>query len=301
MARVIDDEPILADREVFTGALVSVGYSRCAADHPAFAQRGRVSGHRFVFPKYGVWIQSRSIRYVSDPCVVEYYNDGDEFVRRPLDHRGDRTHWYQVAEPLVRDVVRSHDPAAADCAQAFRFAHGPSDTRAYALQRALFHRIVTAYPVEDLEVEETVLALLECVVSQALGTRQAPVRCITRDERDIAHRAREVLAQMTTARTGLARIARETGVSVFHLSRVFRKVTGRTLARHHVQLRLLASLTPLIESDARIEDIATAHGFAGHSHYSSAFRRVFGVAPSTCRRLPHAACLCPGALASERA
>ncbi len=101
-----DAEPILADREVFTGPLVSVGYSRCAGDHPAFGKRGRVSGHRFVFPRYGVWIQSRSIRYVSDPSVVEYYNDGDEFVRRPLDRRGDRTHWYRVAESVVRDIVR---------------------------------------------------------------------------------------------------------------------------------------------------------------------------------------------------
>ena len=163
-----DDETVLPDREVFKGPLVSVGYSRCAGDHPAFTKVGRVSGHRFVFPKYGVWIHSRSIRYVSDPSVVEYYNDGDEFIRRPLDRRGDRTHWYQVAEPVVRDIVRTYDPAAADSAQVFRFAHGPSDMRAYALQRALFHRIVMADPVEELEVEETVLALLECVMAQGV-------------------------------------------------------------------------------------------------------------------------------------
>jgi AraC family transcriptional regulator len=276
-----------AERELFASAVVSVGCVRSAIDHPGFTGRASVPGHRFVFPRYGVWIQpGRSARYVSDATIVEYYNDGDEFSRRPLDPRGDSTEWYGVAEPILRDVVRRYDPAAADSVQPFRRAHGPTDGCAYAVQRTLFHRIALGHPVEGLEIEETVLRLLDRVLARMYGRQRPALQHVSRSERDIAERASAILSQMPTTRAGLATIARECGVSVFHLSRVFRKVTGVTLARHHLQVRLLASLCPLLESTTSIPEIGRAHGFLRHSHYSSAFRRAFGVAPSVYRRRP---------------
>jgi AraC-like DNA-binding protein len=273
--------------ELFASEVVSVGYVRCAVDHPAFTRRALVSGHRLVFPRYGVWIQvGRTARYVSDASVVEYYNDGDQFSRVPLDPRGDRTEWYGVAEPILRDIVRRYDPAAADGPQPFRRTHGPTDSHACAIQRALCRRIVLGQPVDALEVEEAVLEILDQVLACAHARRRPPMGPVTRNEREMAERASSVLSQRTTTRPGLSVIARESGVSVFHLSRVFRKVTGRTLAKHHLQLRLMASLDALLESGISIRDIAAHHGFAGHSHYSSVFRRVFGVAPSDFRRMP---------------
>ena len=276
------------ERSVFANSLVAVGYVRCAADHPSFAIRAQVAGYRFVFPRRSVLIHATgSRRFVSDASVVEFYNDGDEFTRAVIDPLGDETEWYQVGDADLRDVVREHDPAAADSPRPFRFAHGPTDTRAYALQRALFRALAAGRAREHLEVEETVFTVLDRVLARAYESRRgARVVRITREERDIADRANAVLGRMTSTHATLATIARATGVSVFHLSRVFRKVTGRTLAKHHLQLRVLASLTPLGESDLRIEEIATNHGFVGHSHYSSVFRRVFGVAPSTYRTLP---------------
>jgi AraC-like DNA-binding protein len=275
---------------VFANSLVAVGYVRCAANHPSFAARAQVAGYRFVFPRRSVLIQATSSRrFVSDASVVEFYNDGDEFTRAVIDPLGDETEWYQVGDADLRDVVREYDPAAADSPRPFRFAHGPTDTRAYVLQRALFRALAAGRPREHLEIEETVFTVLDRVLARAYESRRrSRVVRITREERDITDRAKAVLGRMTSTRATLATIARATAVSVFHLSRVFRKVTGRTHAKHHLQLRLLASLTPLGESDAPIEEIANNHGFVGHSHYSSVFRRVFGVPPSTYRTLPTA-------------
>jgi AraC-like DNA-binding protein len=273
------------EREVFANQLVTVGYVRCATDHPAFSVRGCVAGYRFVFPRRSVWIQAAgSRRFISSPGVVEFYNDGDEFTRAAIDPLGDRTEWYQVSEAVLRDAIRRYDPTAADRPRPLRFAYGPSDTRAYALQRMLFRRIATGRVSGVLEIEETVLDVLDRILACAYEVnRRARETPVTAEERDIADRAKVVLSGMTSTRAPLAAIARAAGVSAFHLSRIFRKVTGRTLARHHQHLRLFASLTPLLESASRIEEIAANQGFAGHSHYTSAFRRAFGVTPSTYR------------------
>jgi AraC-like DNA-binding protein len=144
----------------------------------------------------------------------------------------------------------------------------------------------TAEFVEPLEVEETVLALLDASLSRVYGVRAPAEPVVTPSDRDIAERTRVVVSQMTHQHLTLARISREAAVSVFHLSRTFRRVTGHTLAKHHLHLRLLASLEPLLESEATIGDVARQCGFTSHSHFGSVFHRLFGVSPSALRVLP---------------
>ena len=266
---------------------MSAGVVRCHPSEPAFKVADVVRGHRIVFPRLAVWIKPvRSRRYVSNPTVVEYYNDGDEYSREALDPRGDSTEWFAVSEPVVREIVARYDAAAADMLRPFRHPHGPTDARAYASQRLLVQRLTAGEYVEPLEVEETVLALLDASLSRVYGVSTTAERPVSRNERDIADRASAVVSQMIHRQVTLASISREAAVSVFHLSRVFRRVTGLTLARHHLQLRVFASLEPLLESRAAIGEIATRYGFASHSHYGSVFHRVFGLSPSAFRSRP---------------
>lgn len=283
----LTDEAAPIERAVFRTPVVAVGDVRCAADHPSFASASRVAGYRFVFPRHSVWIETaRDRRYVSDASVVEYYNDGEEFGRHAIDPRGDRTDWYEVDEAALRDVVRRYDPSAADAPCPFRFTHGPTDHGAYLAQRTLAGQMSRGCPVPSLQVEETVLDLLDRVLARAYRAQPPRQhRDNTSDEQEIADRASAVLSRMTSGHATLTAIGRATGVSAFHLSRIFRKVTGRTLAKHHLHLRLLASLTPLGESNDHIARIARNHGFVTHSHYTSAFHRVFGVTPSSYRGL----------------
>jgi AraC-like DNA-binding protein len=281
--------PSVTERELFKSDAVAIGCDRCRVDDPMFARPAVVRGFRVVFPCQSLWIRTRRARpYVSDPGIVEFYNDGDEFSRQPLDPRGDRTYWHQIDEADLREVLRPYDPAAAESSAPFRFTHGPTDAGAYLVQRALVRRLESASPPDALEVAETVFAVVDRVVRRAAQAEAARhPRTITRQEREIADRAAAVLNSLTPGRATLSKISRETGVSPFHLSRTFRKVTGRTLARHHLELRLLATVSALTDSSASLVDVAMAHGFSSHSHYSHLFRRLFGVTPSEFRRTPY--------------
>jgi AraC family transcriptional regulator len=73
--------------------------------------------------------------------------------------------------------------------------------------------------------------------------------------------------------------------SPFHLARQFRSITGETIARYLLRLRLAIALERLAEGEDDLMRLACELGFAHHSHFSARFRDVFGLTPSAAREL----------------
>jgi AraC family transcriptional regulator len=94
----------------------------------------------------------------------------------------------------------------------------------------------------------------------------------------------------------LADIAAALGVSAFHLCRSFRMATGSTLHACRNRLRLQHALDR-VTSGEDLTTLALDLGYSSHSHFTSAFRRLFGATPSAVRRRLAAARL---ALATAR-
>lgn len=84
---------------------------------------------------------------------------------------------------------------------------------------------------------------------------------------------------------GLADLAHLAGCSTYHLSRVFRAVTGRTLTCYRNELRVRAVLTSLQEDRRPLRTLAAEYGFADQAHLTRVIRRHLGTAPSTVRDL----------------
>jgi AraC family transcriptional regulator len=109
---------------------------------------------------------------------------------------------------------------------------------------------------------------------------------------DVVERAREVIARRFADRLTLTDLSRETGASMFHLCRLFRAGTGRTLHAYLNQRRLRAALAPVLDSRLDLTQVALALGYSTHSHFTLAFRTEYGVTPSAlreanrCRRRP---------------
>jgi transcriptional regulator GlxA family with amidase domain len=74
-------------------------------------------------------------------------------------------------------------------------------------------------------------------------------------------------------------LAREAGISLRQLERLFAAHLHITAARHILKLRLERARQLLRQSPQPIVAIATSCGFASASHFSTAYRRQFGVAP----------------------
>ncbi|RUU06540.1 AraC family transcriptional regulator [Mesorhizobium sp. USDA-HM6] len=82
----------------------------------------------------------------------------------------------------------------------------------------------------------------------------------------------------------LADLAKEVGVSPFHFSRAFKQSTGMTPHAFMAKRRLERSADMLRSTNLSATEIALECGFAGSSHFSTAFKRGFGANPMEFRR-----------------
>jgi AraC-like DNA-binding protein len=92
-------------------------------------------------------------------------------------------------------------------------------------------------------------------------------------------RAKLVLASDLARRWTLAAIATEVRCSAVYLTQVFQQVEGMPLYRYQLRLRLARALDLLAQYDD-LTDLALHLGFSSHSHFSAAFRAVYGRSPS---------------------
>jgi AraC-like DNA-binding protein len=91
-------------------------------------------------------------------------------------------------------------------------------------------------------------------------------------------RAREYLHAHFREPIALETLARVAGLSPFHLSRVFRELTGLPPHAYQVQLRVHHARR-LIESGRPLAESARVAGFADQSHLSRHFRRMLALPP----------------------
>jgi AraC family transcriptional regulator len=83
----------------------------------------------------------------------------------------------------------------------------------------------------------------------------------------------------------LDRLAAEACVSKYHFVGLFRRHVGQTPYRFLTDVRLEAAARMLVTSELAIADVARACGFVRISHFSTAFRRKYGVTPTAFRTI----------------
>lgn len=272
------------DTIVFETPLVRAARFRCDAGDSRFHDSGPAGNCAVVFPRTAVWIQySGSKSFVADPSIATIYNPGQEYSRRVISADGDRCEWFGVSSDIALDIAARLDQRAYDRHERpFRAELAPVDRRLYFTQRALF-RLLEKGEVDSLKAEEAIIEIVALVMSNAYGKRK-PIDAGGNDlQIDLVERAKALLLQHLYAKQSLNDLAFELGVSAFHLCRIFRKQTGRTLHEYKTDLRLRTALEPLESRSADLSRIALELGFSSHSHFTACMRSRFGVTPSAVR------------------
>jgi AraC family transcriptional regulator len=85
-------------------------------------------------------------------------------------------------------------------------------------------------------------------------------------------------------RVELAQLAQLVGLSTSHFSRAFKVSTGMAPYQWQLNARVRRAQAQLIDTDASLDQIAAATGFADAVHFGRRFRQLTGVAPATWRR-----------------
>ncbi|HET8527239.1 MAG TPA: AraC family transcriptional regulator [Actinomycetota bacterium] len=134
--------------------------------------------------------------------------------------------------------------------------------------------------IGELEAEEMAIRLLDLISADLRGPhgyRPAP------HQRDRIERVRALLAVEPERRWRLDELARAVHCSPFHLARQFRALTGSSIWRHLLRLRMAVALQRLAEGERDLAGLAADLGFASQSHFGARFRSAFGAPPGRFR------------------
>jgi AraC family transcriptional regulator len=275
------------DRLIYESRSIGVGAFRCPVGHPAFPDSGAIQRYVFVFPRRSVRLCHDGSRpFVADPNVVTLYNQGQKYSRSSVSAEGDECDWFAVDHGWLLDAVAHRDPEILRRPERpFRFPFGPCDARTYLAQRLLFEKLQAGAGGDGLAVEETVVWLLSAVLDRAYAFwGRAPHAAPFSDrQQDAADQVKSLLSERFAEPLRLLDIARQIGLSPFHLCRAFHAATGSTLHAYRDQMRLRRALDRLADGE-ELTGLALDLGYSSHSHFTAVFRRRFGVPPSSARR-----------------
>lgn len=273
------------DRLLFQSQHLTVGSFRAHVAHPRFEDSGPAPAHLMVFPRTAVAIQHEGkARFIADAPVVTLYNSGQRYRRAVISPAGDQCEWFAFSATLAAHVMAGMDPCyAGDPDAPFRSSHGPSCAISYLAQRRFVQQCLNGETITSLQAEEFAVALADRVLRTALAVPRVQHPPSYSAQRDLVDAAK-VLLLNHSQREGAVELAARLGCSSFHLCRSFRRHTGQSMHAYREQVRLRQALEHLEQSPSDLTELALTLGYHSHSHFSYAFRRAFGIAPSEFRR-----------------
>jgi AraC family transcriptional regulator len=268
-------------RALFESPLMAVFDVCCRAGRSGCGPAEWSSVAHIVLPRRGVFVVHRGGEdAVADVNTALILGAGDEYrVSHPCDGGDDCT--VLLVEPgQLEEAVGGVGGRHAQVRPRDRFALCLG-TRALG----------DGGSADPLEGEEAALVLLAAVGS-AFAEDTANSVHVGHAQRVRVEEVRALLATAPTRRWDLQEVASVVHCSPFHLARQFRALTGETISRYLLRLRLGMALERLAEGEDQLASLAHELGFAHHSHFSARFRAVFGLTPTlareslTRRRLP---------------
>jgi AraC-like DNA-binding protein len=217
----------------------------------------------------GIWfvlkgrfsIRRSSGRLIADPSVAVSLREGDHFRISHPEGCGDLC---LVAWGALADEVASQ-----------RRARRSTTSPGYHRLRSLARSIALAHNPELSTIEE---ALLE-----AIDSRDPCEQSASRRDRAIAEAAAHEIGMRFDEQISLSDLAAPLGVSIFALSRAFRRVHGVPVHRWRQRLRVRHALAAILDSRRSLAAVAADCGFSSHAHLTALFRREIGLTPSEVR------------------
>ena len=254
---------------------LSVGESHCPPGDASWRETNRIGDRaHLVFPRRSVLIRQLGREPVLATANHTMLYNADQRYRRELHHKlGDDSVFVELPEETLEQLAgdgRLHG------------THVPAGRRTYLLQHLLVRQL-RGHNCDELEAEELTSRLVLSALASHIVRRDRARKRTSADHRGLAEAAKSEIASDLSVRRSLGELARTLHTSPFHLARVFRAETGFTLAGYRQALRLRAALERLPGNDRDLSALALELGFSSHSHFTEAFRREFGLAPSAFR------------------
>ncbi len=168
-----------------------------------------------------------------------------------------------------RDVLPSHLDTGIDLLA--RFLH---IAEAGYLQDDL-EELARCFALKELYWRDSASAILKKILISILQRQTVVV-----SGRKTAGRVVDYLHEHYAEPITNDNLAKVFGYHPYHLERLFKSFTGKTLHTYLLELRLEKALEYLMNANLPIGEVAAKSGFMNAEHFSTAFRKKYGQPPS---------------------
>lgn len=233
---------------------------------------------QLVFPYRGTYVRHvGEDQAVAEANQVLFFNANEEYrISHPVPG-GDASLTLDIDQAQLHEMAPTtllrDSRTLASRRQRLRI-----DARTQVLVALLRHSLREGI-AEPLEAESLALTLIQ----RALGPSATHTTHATVGRQRLVDRAKLVLASDLARRWTLAAIGAEVRVSPVYLTQIFQQVEGLPLYHYQLRLRLARALHLLAQYDD-LTALSLDLGFSSHSHFTAAFRRLYGRSPSEFRQ-----------------
>ncbi|USG64475.1 helix-turn-helix domain-containing protein [Brevibacillus ruminantium] len=188
-----------------------------------------------------------------------------------------------VQESFLRKVMSDRLEKEAGSIEFAPWGNGATDRFRLLAEKSVMQTMKN--PLNVLERQELEWELASLLLSLQEGTHAIPARGdLAAVDHPAIRRAIELIHDESSADLTLDRLVEVSGISKYHLIRLFREQTGQTPGRFLAEQRIKKARSLLEGTSLDITFIAYESGFGSLRTFERAFKNAFGASPSEYRR-----------------
>lgn len=262
------------EKTLFQSSLIKIGTFVLPTNKPEFHRYGYTENPLIVFPKNSIWIQHKNKDpFVADSSVINLYNKQQTYTRFPIDKKGDYCHWIELSKKILPQIKTSH------CDNLFNVENIKCELTTYLLHHKLFKNIESSPQIDPLMIEDLAIEIVNNI-SKATNSRPTTM-LLKPTHKKLTERIKKSIHSNISQNKSLNDIAKDVYSSPFHISRVFKQVTGMGINQFRTQIRLKSVYSEIKQGKNDLASLALDYGFSSHSHLSYSFKKYFNFTPST--------------------
>jgi AraC-like DNA-binding protein len=251
-------------RWLFESPSVSFCRWRCCVSHPGLTEERFQPWHVIAFSHCGSYqMHTPEGTAFVDANTMCFFNGRGPYRTSHPNSCGDHGSSMMVAPGVLTDALAAFDRRTLDHAEApFVRLTAPSPPSVYFRLRVLLSWLQRQDAVDPLQLEETGLRLLEAIAPLATARIEPEASGPPRACLEKVEWARILLERRCREALRLNDLARAVELSPFHLCRSFRRVTGITIHRYLLRLRLREALDRVADGAPDLTAVALDTGFS---------------------------------------
>jgi len=137
--------------------------------------------------------------------------------------------------------------------------------------------------LKELFIEAKVLEIMSVQLSQIIKSEHSP-KNLQKKEVELFYNIKEFLDNSLAENHSLQDLSTNFGINIFKLKKGFREVFGMPIFNYLLKEKMELSRKLILGGGLKVNEVAVIVGYKNSNHFSTAFKKQFGINPTAIKR-----------------